>query len=152
MNYFVIPGFLFVLLAYCSFWVSKNGVPARVNVGAVIILITINLISNIHNYIPQVHTQVWLANFLLGVLFFAVLAHLEFCVVNFCTVTYEALKKEIGDLVKSMQNIEAGNEKQEMKVLGEMREKADKGDAKGKEGEDALLKSLDSTVQRNIGA
>ena len=50
-TFYMLPAMLFVFLSYSSFWVDKNAVPARVALGILSILITLNSINSSHKYI-----------------------------------------------------------------------------------------------------
>ena len=72
MKLFVSPSIIFVILAYSSFWIDKNGAPARVSLVITNILNTISLLVSTNSYIPNVPYKTWLQDFLIWNLFFTI--------------------------------------------------------------------------------
>lgn len=69
----VIPSILFNILSYCGFWIDKNGVPGRVYLGSLAILMNINAYV-----LPRVSETTWLSNFLLGSMAFGCFTMIEY--------------------------------------------------------------------------
>jgi hypothetical protein len=70
---FVYPTIIFVILAYTSFFIDKNGAPARVTVVITNIFNTVSLLVSTIDYIPLVSYSTWLRNFLMWNLYFTVI-------------------------------------------------------------------------------
>jgi hypothetical protein len=124
----IIPSMLFSLLSYCGFWIDKNGVPGRVYLGSLAILISINAYV-----LPKVSDTTWIGNFLLGSMAFGCLTMIEYCVLNYCTYTYTTMSKRIEEIVADI-NKQDLVEDHEIQVLAEVRKlginKADSRDRK----------------------
>ena len=72
MTQFIFPSVLFVAISYSSFWINKESAPARVTLAIMTILISINFLSAIHRYLPQIPYNTWLSNYMLGIQIFTV--------------------------------------------------------------------------------
>lgn len=70
---FVYPTIIFVILAYTSFFIDKNGAPARVTVVITNIFNTVSLLVSTIDYIPLVPYSTWLRDFLMWNLYFTVI-------------------------------------------------------------------------------
>lgn len=81
----MVPAFLFALLSYMGFWISPAAVPARAGLGVTCVLITVGLQGQVRAKLPIVSYQMWLDDFLLGVLCFNVIAVATFAMENFAT-------------------------------------------------------------------
>lgn len=57
---FVYPSIIFVILAYTSFFIDKNGAPARITVIITNILNNITLMVSTLDYLPIVPYETWL--------------------------------------------------------------------------------------------
>ena len=88
MVYYIVPSVIFVIISYCSFWISKDSVTARCSLAITTVLITINFQSGINQILPPIEYPVWLETYFTGILIFTCFAMLEFAVVNFCTSNY----------------------------------------------------------------
>ena len=73
MKIFVAPSIIFVVLAYCSFWIDKNMAPARVTLVITNILNAISLLVSTNTYIPNVPYKTWLQAFLTWNLIFTII-------------------------------------------------------------------------------
>jgi len=95
MIYYVIPSVLFVICAYCSFWVDPAQPPARCGLAITTILITINFTNGITNILPPIDQSIWLEEYFTGVLVFTCISMFEYAALNFAMVHYNAYRTEI---------------------------------------------------------
>lgn len=102
-------------MSYIGFWIDKNGVPGRAYLGSLAILININAYI-----LPRVSGITWIGNFLLGCLIFGVLTMIEYCILNYCTCTFNALSIKIEELMIQINNEDLEQE-HELKVLDQLR-------------------------------
>eukprot|EP00347_Sterkiella_histriomuscorum_P019697 403340633 len=114
MVYYIVPSVIFVIIAYCSFWISKDSVTARCSLAITVVLITINFQNGINTILPPIEYSVWLNSYFTGILIFTCFAMLEFAVVNFATSNYKVMQQQIDDIVN---NIRANLSKYKKKVL-----------------------------------
>ena len=117
--FYIVPSILFVMLSYSSYWIDKNAVPARVALGVISILITLNMMNSTHKYIPQINYATWLGTFLNGTLLFTVVSMLEYATLNFCSTNYAEMRKAIDAAIANMSGTKV--EKGGMKVLQDQR-------------------------------
>ena len=111
----ILPSLLFTVMSYCGFWIDKNGVPGRAYLGSLAILININAYV-----LPRVPGTTWISNFLLVCLIFGVFTMIEYCILNFCTCTFNALSVKIDELIIQINSY--GQEiEHEIKVLDHLR-------------------------------
>ena len=126
--YFVVPSLIFVFIAYTSFWINKEAVPARVAIGIISILINISTNNSVTTQIPQVPYTVELSSFLMGSLFFTVLAMMEFSLLNWGSTTYNKMRIKLNEKIIEVKKYEKNKAKEEsdegLKALKEMREQA----------------------------
>ena len=111
----IIPSILFCILSYCGFWIDKNGVPGRVYLGSLAILININAYTQLNIY-----DTTWLGSFLLGCITFGCLTMVEYCILNYCMYTYTNLSKKIEEMITDINKEDLENE-HEIQVLDEVR-------------------------------
>jgi hypothetical protein len=90
---FISPSVIFVILAYTSFWIDKNGAPARVTLVITNILNAISLLLSTNSYIPNVPYKTWLQDFLMWNLFFTVIPIVQYAILNASIVTYTSRKR-----------------------------------------------------------
>ena len=120
MVYYIVPSVIFVLIAYCSFWISKDSVTARCSLAITIVLITINFQNGINNILPPIEYPVWLSSYFTGVLIFTCFVMLEYAVVNFATSNYKVMKQQIDDIVN---NLRANLSKYKRKLMKSLENK-----------------------------
>ncbi len=99
---FVYPTIIFVILAYTSFFIDKNGAPARVTVVITNIFNTVSLLVSTMDYIPLVSYPTWLRNFLMWNLYFTVIPIVQYAILNSSINYYASNKKEIADMIAEM--------------------------------------------------
>ena len=114
MVYYIVPSVIFVIIAYCSFWISKDSVTARCSLAITVVLITINFQNGINNILPPIEYSVWLNTYFTGVLIFTCFAMLEYAVVNFATSNYKVMQQQNDDIVN---NIRANLSKYKKKLI-----------------------------------
>ena len=83
--YFIFSSCIFILLSYCTYYISKFAVTARVLLAINVVLLTIQFNSYVHQYLPPSEKSTWLEEYLRGVLIFACITMLEFVFLNFVT-------------------------------------------------------------------
>ena len=97
--YFIFSSCIFVLMSYCTFWISKFAVTARVLLAINTVLITIQTNAYVHNYLPPTDYTSWLEEFQRGVMIFSCVTMLEFVILNFCTTQYVMRRDNINSIV-----------------------------------------------------
>lgn len=102
MVYYIIPSIIFVVISYCSFWISQESVTARCSLAITTVLITINFSNGINNIIPPIEQSVWLETYFTGILIFTCFAMLEYAIVNFCDSHFKLVKQQIEDTVNNL--------------------------------------------------
>lgn len=111
----IFPSLLFTCMSYVGLWVDKNGVPGRTLLGSFAI------INNITVYIlPDVASFTWISKFLLGCLIFGVFTMIEYCILNYCTFTFNAMNITIEEMITQINSDDIAQE-HEFQVLAEVR-------------------------------
>jgi hypothetical protein len=111
----ILPSLLFTTMSYVGFWIDKNGVPGRAYLGSLAIFININAYI-----LPQVSSITWIGNFLLGCLMFGVFTMIEYCILNYCTFTFNAMNIKIEEMITQINSQDVIQE-HELQVLAEVR-------------------------------
>ena len=65
---------IFVMIAYCGFWISPAAAPGRIALGVITVLIVINNTNSVQSELPKVPYSVWLMEFLFGCAVFNIAA------------------------------------------------------------------------------
>jgi hypothetical protein len=102
-------------MSYIGFWIDKNGVPGRAYLGSLAIFININAYI-----LPQVSSITWIGNFLLGCLMFGVVSMIEYCILNYCTFSFNAMNISIAEMIVQINNADDDQE-HDLQVLEEVR-------------------------------
>jgi hypothetical protein len=102
-------------MSYIGFWIDKNGVPGRAYLGSLAIFININAYI-----LPQVSSITWIGNFLLGCLMFGVVSMIEYCILNYCTFSFNAMNINIAEMIVQINNADDDQE-HDLQVLEEVR-------------------------------
>jgi len=89
MKLFIVPSILFVILAYCSFYINKMVAPARVTLCVTNILNAISLLGNSQKYIPDVPYGAWLTQFMTWNMIYTVVPMIQYALLN-AAITYNA--------------------------------------------------------------
>ena len=111
----ILPSLLFTCMSYVGFWIDKNGVPGRAYLGSLAIIININAYL-----LPSVASVTWIGNFLLGCLMFGVFTMIEYCILNYCTFTFNAMNIQIEEMITQINN-DGIIQEHELQVLEEVR-------------------------------
>merc|ERR1712046_249683 len=82
LNSVVVPSVLIVAIAYCSFFIARAAVPARVGMTVTCFLTLQNMSSSIRAGMPPISESVRLLNFVSWSQFFVFYAIAEYCVAN----------------------------------------------------------------------
>lgn len=97
--HFIISSCILVLMSYCTFWISKFAVTARVFLAINTVLITIQANNYVYNYLPPTDNTSWLEEFCRGVMIFTCVTMLECVILNFCTTQYIMRRDSINQIV-----------------------------------------------------
>jgi hypothetical protein len=91
-----------VLIGYFGFFLNKEIVPARISLCTVTILITITLINNVYDQVPQLKYNTWLVKYCIGTLLFTIIPMLEFATLNFATVCHAIMRASVDTKVEEI--------------------------------------------------
>jgi len=83
VSYVLTPMFLFVFIAYSSFFISKHAAPARVAMSNISVLVMQNLTQWVSARLPTDSGSVWIVDFLNTSQAFVLYTSLEYAVVNY---------------------------------------------------------------------
>eukprot|EP00347_Sterkiella_histriomuscorum_P003280 403364894 len=97
--YFILSSCIFVLMSYCTFWISKFAITARVFLAINTVLITIQANGYVYEYLPPTDYTSWLEEFCRGVMIFTCVTMLECVILNFCTTQYIMRRDNINSIV-----------------------------------------------------
>jgi len=122
INYFI-PSLIIITLSYCSFWINKEGVPARASLPAIWILSIISMLNNATFDIPSLSYNPWITQYFLGVYLFLSLAAVEYAVLSFSYVHYNATRALINKNIAKLSNYEQKKKKKENFELIKERER-----------------------------
>lgn len=86
-------------MTYCSFWIDKNAVPARVGLSITVILITINFNKGVNLILPPVDDSIWLLDYFNGILVFSIVSMFEYVFLNYCTFIVKQHTDEVNKYV-----------------------------------------------------
>jgi hypothetical protein len=114
MTYYIVPSVLFVVIAYCSFWIDQNAAAARCALSITTILITIQFSNGLNNILPPIDYSVWIEDYFKGILIFTCFAMFEYAFVNFTNLNYISYQKRIDETIA---NIKVNLSKLKQKVL-----------------------------------
>lgn len=123
MLYYIFPSVIFVILSYCSYWISSDAVDLhpvkQVKMGDVelknqfsltakcvlaitTVLFTINFQSEINSILPPTEYAIWMDSYFTGIIIFTFFTMFEYAVVNFCSSNYYVLQQEMNDRVNNL--------------------------------------------------
>jgi len=83
VKYVMLPNYLFVLIAWSSFWVARSAAPARVALTIIIFLVITSQIASILAALPKLDGPVWLLDQLAMSQCFVLYGIIEYGFVNF---------------------------------------------------------------------
>jgi len=106
-------------MSYCTYYISKFAVTARVLLAINVVLLTIQFNSYVHEYLPPSEKSTWLEEFLRGVMIFACISMLEFVVLNFCTCQYMQRKEMIDTILTEIRANMSRVKRKFMKIRSE---------------------------------
>jgi hypothetical protein len=99
----MLPGMLVVIISYCSFWVDKKAVPARVTLCIIPVLTAILQLNNGYAKLPKISYTTWLLNFLYTNVVFTTIAMFELGFINWLEVS-KGLKEKRMEVLLEMTN------------------------------------------------
>eukprot|EP00217_Crustomastix_stigmatica_P004234 CAMPEP_0183800358 /NCGR_PEP_ID=MMETSP0803_2-20130417/24631_1 /TAXON_ID=195967 /ORGANISM="Crustomastix stigmata, Strain CCMP3273" /LENGTH=460 /DNA_ID=CAMNT_0026045069 /DNA_START=51 /DNA_END=1430 /DNA_ORIENTATION=- len=142
----IVPGVLFNLMAYMSFWMDRKPAPARVAMGLIPMLITVNSNNAVRNSLPKISYNTWLNDFLFGLLMFNLYVMVSYGVSNFFMV-YEAAVANAKTASAKMRAAVAANKPSQprVSVMDRMRAKAAEAKAAAAQPESPVKLSLSVT-------
>lgn len=99
---FIIPSIIFVVLAYITFWISKDNPAARVLFSITNILNAISSLIQANIVVPKAPEYIWLTNFLLWNFIFTLIPVIEYAILNSADVSYNKRKRNIQILYEEL--------------------------------------------------
>jgi len=93
MSSTVRPTIFFVLLAYFSFWIQRNAVPARISLVCICYLALSQKETAINSELPPLSGEVWILSFVNTSVIFILVAAIEYVIVNYVTRVESRLAK-----------------------------------------------------------
>lgn len=83
LDFVIAPAVMFVIIGWCSFFVSRQAAPARVTMTIVCFLANSNFLASQLNQLPRLGNDVWLLRFLSMSSMFSFYAVLEYVLCNY---------------------------------------------------------------------
>jgi len=103
-NFFVkqmmIPDLLFLMLAYCGFFVDPKAAPARAAMALFPVLIMRTLNNAVYASLPQVSKRMWLCDYLLASMIICCIGAVEFAIVQYCLIVESRCDSKFKALLK----------------------------------------------------
>jgi len=100
-KYTLIPMYFCVVMAWSSFFISRQAAPARVSLTAISFLTLLGRVNGILAHLPPLSGSVWLLDFLVASMCFCVYAIIEFAFANYLMRIEARIEKLRSEICKS---------------------------------------------------